>query len=1414
MTARPDFFQRIRENASRRWDQLEQDPELAGPWHQLFAQVQSPRHVLSELLQNADDAGATEASVGIEGSTFVFSHNGEDFAEEHFASLCRFGYSNKRALHTIGFRGIGFKSTFSLGDAVELITPTLSVAFDRRRFTEPSWIEHGTRSDGRTLVRVPIKDEQRKLEIEKNLHEWMKSPLSLVFFKHIRRLEIEDSVVEWTHLRPGPVAGTEWMALNGKEEDAYLIARSDPEPFPAEALNEIRNERLLSAEQEMDFPPCRVEIVLGAAGRLYVVLPTGVQTDLPFACNAPFIQDPARFKIKAPETSPTNRWLLRRAGELAASVMLKWLATEDLDVHERARAYALLPKPGQDEGATLEDYCGGIVRAAVDETVGERAILLTDPGDLVPPRAAVAVPPELLDVWPQELVSRFFDLKKRPPLSRHIAPSELGNLIAWSMVSSISRDSALQVLQTHHLPRPRTWASLLNLWGYVENATQSYQLRALQPKLRIVPVMGKDELFAASEVIRLGERKLLQSETDSAFLGEYLLAMDPTWVRWLAARRGNGSEGAASEISPAIPRALALMDRVGLGDTSEIGKIMEQVTTAFFKRKPIDLRACIRLVQISAKLNVHAGKALRFVTRDKQLKSTESTVIFDPDGSVEQVLPHAWCEAHLLHQDYIRTFSSCTADEWHRWIASNRSGLAGFVPMRNLSTAIANRHAVEWEIKERGGSSKPQFHYVTHRFRVEDWDFEKDLWEHWRRMATENPKIWGRVVSLIMRQPEGFWSRAVNARISQESTSGTTRYVTGEHLAPTWILKLRELPCLPDTRGFFHKPSDLLRRTPETEPFIDVEPFVDVSLDRESTRTLLTLLGVRDAPTGPANLLDRLRALAKAEKPPVQEVEKWYRRLDQMLEHASTADLATVREAFQLEAIILAEDGTWQSTPAVFLAADEEDVPGAAIVRIEVRDLALWVKIGVAARPTAELALQWLQNLPSGLALSADDQRRVRALLARHASRVWNECGHWINLANEWVPVESLHYCVAMRSLIPWEHLHDWVKQQTADLRRLPIEVLGSAPFTSLQTLSEYVEDRFHRVPSAAESARPCAWLNAFGRTLARIRLESEEHTARVRILAEALGLTQIQVTPGLEIIPYIKGVPAGLPRHTEVLWRDKVLYVETLPAAKLAKLVPDVLGKHFGEPSIASAFAYCYGRPVADVVEYLTENFDLEPEATPQPTGNSPQPAQPPKEAPDGATTDDPTSSVSGAQISEVEEGAPPGIPSGSGTDPIEDAGPEEEVASPVVDLKPSPPAPKPPPKPPKPDIIERFVIALGYKRHGPNLFVHASGSRIVKAEHGSLFGWERQGRSGDVLKRYWARDHCLETEPLQLDAAVWSMIDSHPETHALILADAFGTPVEISGADLVRMQRNGQLNLYPATYRIVLKHDEHATS
>src|SRR6185437_7721491 len=245
MKVPPAYFESVRTVAAELWDQLDSNRVLAGPWHQLFRQVQSARHVLSELLQNADDARATEASVRIEAGQFIFGHNGDDFTEEHFTSLCRFGFSNKRALHTIGFRGIGFKSVFSLGDLVKVFTPTLSVCFERSRFTEPKWLDSPPQLQCPTEIHVPLRGQRWELEIRNNFEEWIESPLSLLFFRHIRNLRIEDREIHWATVDAGPVPNSEWTIFAGAADDALLIARSEAEDFPEDALEEIKQERSL-----------------------------------------------------------------------------------------------------------------------------------------------------------------------------------------------------------------------------------------------------------------------------------------------------------------------------------------------------------------------------------------------------------------------------------------------------------------------------------------------------------------------------------------------------------------------------------------------------------------------------------------------------------------------------------------------------------------------------------------------------------------------------------------------------------------------------------------------------------------------------------------------------------------------------------------------------------------------------------------------------------------------------------------------------------------------------------------------------------------------------------------------------------------------------------------------------------------
>lgn len=1399
----PPYFEQIRERAAKRWDQLEADPELAGPWHQLFKQVQSPRHILSELLQNADDAGATEAAVRIEEHTFVFTHNGEDFSEEHFASLCRFGYSNKRALHTIGFRGIGFKSTFSLGNTVRLHTPTLSVDFERGRFTEPRWLNGISAHPAHTEIRVAISDAHREREVEKNLQEWMKSPVSLLFFRHIRRLRIGEHEMHWGSLGPGPVAGSEWMALHDSPDDAYLLARSAAEVFPADALTEIRQERLLGTEQETDFPPCKVEIVMGAKGRLYVVLPTGVETGLPFACNAPFIQDPARLKIKDPETSPTNRWLLERVGILSASIMLEWLGDMSASVVERSRAYGLLPDVDRDDNS-LEGTCAAAVEEAFDDALGERPFLLTDAGDVKPAKESVVVPEELLDIWPADQAAVLLDAATRPPLSRHIVANDLAKLVHWDVVEQIGKDHVLNVLRSRHLPRPATWRRLLKLWAYVAPEITGYRYRTSEENVRIVPVQGKDVLYAPSEVARLGEKRLLQSEADWEFLSEHLLVLNHNWPRFLAEQRRLADEHKEPVEKEEIDAGFAVLRAIGLEETSDVSKVIERVAGQFFSQQSKSLKTCIQLAQIAAKLGATAGTSFRFATKDLHLRAAESPVVFDRDGGLEALLPAAWCTAHLLHTDYTAAYTSCSSEEWLRWIASGRSGLVDFVPLAQKRISAWGRTQIEAELRRRGSASTPSYPYVTTSFVIEDWNFEDAHWQHWATLAKEEPDVWGRITERILAQPEGYWSKAKSARALQVATTGNTRSVTYDTLLPGWILRLRDLPCLPDTRGFYRKPGDLLRRTPETESLIDVEPFVQGLLDRETARPLLALLGVRDTPTGPGRLLDCLRALAQSKSPPIHEVEKWYRRLDQMVDTCSTTDLADVRKAFREEKIVFTEAASWVAGSGVFLSSDEEDVPGAAIIRAGVRDLSLWRKIGIAERPTMDLAIQWLRQLPSGKVLSQDDARRVRALVTRHASRIWTECGHWLNLAREWVPAKTLEYALTMQSLVEWSHLHEWVKQKTADLR-LPVEITEAPPFSDLPRLAGRIEERFHVDPLFPGAAERQPWLNRFGAELCRIDLEEQSEAARIRVLADDLANTVWRMTPGLEIIPYLDGAPAGIPRSADVVWLNRTLYVDQLPKAKLARLVPDRLGRAFGRPEIAAALNYCFGRSADEVSEYLEENFNLAPcSAISAPVGvdaavqgtEMPEPSAP---TPEPQLSEKTVSTGTGRDEGENAVELADGDAESAGADVDDDAQDELDGVETVL------PKERHHLKPTRASIMERFARAEGFQKDGDDRFFHVDGSWFGKT-NGDRFPWERRKATGDLVRQYWPKDHCLEREPLQLDADIWGLIDKFPEMYALILADPKGDPIEVSGGRLRAMREGGELTLYPATYRLVL--------
>ncbi|HEY9724397.1 MAG TPA: hypothetical protein V6D47_20510, partial [Oscillatoriaceae cyanobacterium] len=383
-------------------------------------------------------------------------------------------------------------------------------------------------------------------------------------------------------------------------------------------------------------------------------------------------------------------------------------------------------------------------------------------------------------------------------------------------------------------------------------------------------------------------------------------------------------------------------------------------------------------------------------------------------------------------------------------------------------------------------------------------------------------------------------------------------------------------------------------------------------------------------------------------------------------------------------------------------------------------------------------------------------------------------------------------------------HLHDWVKRKTADFRQLSADTVHGAPFSSLAVLSNLVEERLNQPSLLAGLEDRRAWLTAFGTQLGRIELADPAETDRVRALGGTIAATSWVQAPKLEVIPYLDGVPAGTARLTDLLWLDRRLFVSPLTKAKLAKRVPEEIGRSLST-DIRAALAYAFERSPEDIKEYLEENFTLGPE------GQAVVPVVEPRSEPtpiDDDLADEPSEDAhedvapAGAaddlHLSEDDEPTPP-----SESEP-QAAVPDPGLIDSEVATK-----PRPAPKPPRPSVMVRFALAQGYKADGEDRFFHADGSWIGRA-NGTRFPWERRSASGEVLRHYYPKEQCLEREPLQIEAEDWGLLDQKPDIYSFILVNPEGEPVEMTGARLRALREGGEITIHPATYRLVYDLDK----
>ncbi|MEH2458810.1 sacsin N-terminal ATP-binding-like domain-containing protein [Nostoc sp.] len=282
-------------------------------------------HFIYELLQNAEDAGATKINFQLFNDRLEVYHNGRLFTEADVQGICGLVNSTKKEdLTKIGKFGIGFKSVYAYTDSPEIHSG------DEHFFIEHYVRPHAVTSDvisGEYTTLFIIKFNRQDLskavayqEIETHLQKF--NPRNLLFLRHIEEI--------FWHLEKGQkgVCKREILKHNGgyqrvtvkldtsfnNTEETWLVF--DKSVYSQPTLK-VEVAFLLQKDKKTQ----QEQIVPVSNSQLVVFFPTEKETHLNFLVQGPYRTTPDRAKI--PPNDTFNRELIETTADLVASVLPK-----------------------------------------------------------------------------------------------------------------------------------------------------------------------------------------------------------------------------------------------------------------------------------------------------------------------------------------------------------------------------------------------------------------------------------------------------------------------------------------------------------------------------------------------------------------------------------------------------------------------------------------------------------------------------------------------------------------------------------------------------------------------------------------------------------------------------------------------------------------------------------------------------------------------------------------------------------------------------------------------------------------------------------------------------------------------------------------------------------------------------------
>ena len=395
-----------------------------GVWGSIIDKYPESAHFVYELLQNADDAEASEVYIILKRDQLLFKHNGKkhfDITSEDAVpvgdinSITGIGDSSKTDIQNkIGKFGVGFKAVFQYTDTPEIYDDVFK--FKIENYIIPTLIpyDHPERKEGETLFVIPFKNKDKSYQDIARRLDTLQNPI--LFLRHLQRIiwrvdrdkykrgnetEYSKEVLETIEYKGDGIKLERYRLYeNTMNSEIFLFTQNViiTDEYGLQSMHAINVGYYYDTKDK--------KLITEKKQNIFCFFPTKESFQTCFISHAPFLLTDNRQNLKPDEY--LNKFLVKKLAKLAAKAVLflrdygiehgQFLINENLT--------EIIPKYATFYWNDLDQLFEDPIRSAFEDIVTDERIFLSRNGKYISIKEAfIGTPRELVDLLSQEQLS-------------------------------------------------------------------------------------------------------------------------------------------------------------------------------------------------------------------------------------------------------------------------------------------------------------------------------------------------------------------------------------------------------------------------------------------------------------------------------------------------------------------------------------------------------------------------------------------------------------------------------------------------------------------------------------------------------------------------------------------------------------------------------------------------------------------------------------------------------------------------------------------------------------------------------------------------------------------------------------------------------------------------------------------------